>query len=244
MADNHIIIVGGISVNDKNDHDKYPYNFINPAVRRAKALIAAKGSVQMIMYTPSYETRVKNQKEEHSIVENPKKDPEHFVKTVEAAAKKQGFTLHKIKSAAELTDKLKGFNDIATIDFFGHSNDKAMFLEYGSVTPEKSTDFWSKADAASIKPTQFTKSAVFASYGCYQGDPGGLAESLRESWRIRTIGSKDKTDFENTGRGATFPKSKKGYYEYPAPAVDKKGDLVRPLPPAKQLTHSDSSPPK
>jgi hypothetical protein len=241
MAENHIIIVGGTSVNNAT-HDANPWNFINPAIRRGKAL---KTSVSVILYTPSYERRVANQKKEHSSVENPKKDPQYFANKVESVAKDNKFTLYKITSAADLTAKLKTFTSIATIDYFGHSNPNAMFLEYSSLEDSVSKDYWQASDAPTIKPSQFTKSAVFASYGCNQGDAGALAEKLREVWRIRTIGSRGKTDFEITGPfgGPTFPTSAGGYVEYPAPAVDDKGQLVRPLPAANALTYSKTSPP-
>ncbi len=61
----HIVIVGGVSVNDPGDHDQFPYNFINPAARRA---IAFKGNTHVLMFTPPYEKRVRDQKKEHSTV--------------------------------------------------------------------------------------------------------------------------------------------------------------------------------
>jgi hypothetical protein len=241
MAGNHIIIIGGTSVNNAT-HDGSPWNFINPAVQRAKAL---KASVFLILYTPSYERRVTGQKHEHSSVENPKKDPQYFANKVASVAKENHFTLYKITSAAELTKQLKSFANIETIDYFGHSNSEAMFLEYSSIEDARSKDYWTAADASGILPSQFTKGAVFATYGCNQGDAGGLAEKLRELWRIRTIGSRLKTDFEITGPygGPTFPTSTGGYFEYPAPTVDSKGQLTYPLPAARPLTYSKTQPP-
>jgi hypothetical protein len=241
VAGNHIIIVGGTSVNNAT-HDANPWNFLNPGTRRAKAL---KTAVTMILYTPSYERRVTGQKKEHSSVTNPTKDVQYFVKKMESVAKDNKFTLVKIKSAAELTAQLKLLSDLETVDYFGHSNATDMFLEYSSLDDSVSKDYWGAKDAASIKPSQFAKAAVWASYGCNQGDVGGLAEKLRELWQVRTIGSRGKTDFEITGPfgGPTYPTSASGYVEYPAPAVDSKGALVYPLPAAKPLKYSKTDPP-
>src|SRR5262249_46353157 len=82
-ASKHIIIAGGTSVNNAT-HDANPWNFLNPATRRAKAL---KTSVTLIMYTPSYERRVKDQKKEHSSVSNQTKDVQYFAKKMESVAK-------------------------------------------------------------------------------------------------------------------------------------------------------------
>src|SRR4051794_18931434 len=108
MASKHVIIIGGVSVNNTT-HDANPWNFINPAFRRAKAL---KTSVILILYTPSYERRVAGQKKEHSSVENPKNDPLYFTNKVEAVSKENGFTLYKITTSAELTEKLKAIDTI------------------------------------------------------------------------------------------------------------------------------------
>ena len=236
MAGKHVIIIGGVSVNNTT-HDGNPWNFINPAIRRAKAL---KTSVVLILYTPNYERRVANQKDEHRAVENPKKDPDYFAKKVESLAKEHGFTLHKIKSADELTAQLKAIDSIETIDFFGHSNIDSIFLEYSSIEDSVSKDTWKLADAKHVRPSQFADSAVFASYGCYQGDAGGLAEKLRDQWKIRTIGSRKTTNFEITGPfgGPTFPTSTGGYVEFAKPTPGK------PSPPAKPLTYSKTSPPQ
>lgn len=238
---NHIIICGSISVNDAK-HDANPFNFINPCVRRAKAL---KSSVTMLFYPAGYERRVYSQKKEHDSVDNPKKDKNYFFKVMERASIDHKFSLAKIWSKDELTAKLQAMVKITTIDYFGHSNDKAMFLEYASIEAEKSRDFWQAADGVNVKPSQFEKGAVFASYGCNQGDPAGLCMALRKQWRIDTIGSYGKTDYEITGPfgGPTYPTSMNTYVKFPAPAVDKAGDVVIPMPRPLFLKYSKDQPP-
>src|SRR5262249_23764670 len=108
-----------------------------------------------------------------------------------------------------------------------------------------STDYWGVKEAVNIKPSQFTKSAVFASYGCNQGDAGGLAEKLRALGRGPWTRGRATTAVGRTGRlrGPTTPPTAHQYVEYPAPSVNDKGGLVKPLPPARPLKYSKTDPP-
>ena len=149
---------------------------------------------------------------------------------MQAAAQRGGWQLVTISSASELTyhfnkSKTKG---VTSIDYFGHSNAELMFLEYSSVTPEISTDYWGEDEARKVRKEIFsvetktsvvrgrrvvttTPTAIFSTYGCNQGDPGGLAERLHQLWGIVTQGSRGKTDFAPIGRGETYPSTEGGY---------------------------------
>jgi hypothetical protein len=233
----HVLIVGGVSVNDPGGHDKYPYNFINSAARRA---IAFRGNAHVLLYAPSYTIRVRKQKSEHRSVQitlvdecalplrldicpnlfvTKVKNPHHFLDVLRGSGSKNGFAVATISGADDLTAALNGFESIETVHYFGHSNKTLMFLQYSTTgqLPAVGEVIWGKDQAANVKASQFTSTATFATYGCNQGEVGGLAESLRELWRIRTIGSQGKTDFDTIGQGMTFPKSTGGYYEYPTP---------------------------
>lgn len=134
-----------------------------------------------------------------------------------------------ISSAAELTyhfNKSKTLG-VTSVDYFGHSNADKLFLEYSSVTPEISTDYWGATDAVNVRKNIFsvetkvsiirgrrvvttTPTAIFSTYGCNQGDEGGLAQQLHQIWGIITKGSRGKTDFDPIGRLETFPSSEGG----------------------------------
>jgi len=224
-----LVIAGGTSVNDPNAHDKFAWNFLNAAARRANALVQEyknspkkykDAKVYVIMYTPSYERRAQFEG----------KPSDYFLKIMQAAAQRGGWQLVTISSAPELTyhfnkSKTKG---VTSIDYFGHSNAELMFLEYSSVTPEISTDYWGEDEARKVRKEIFsvetktsvvrgrrvvttTPTAIFSTYGCNQGDPGGLAERLHQLWGIVTQGSRGKTDFAPIGRGETYPSTEGGY---------------------------------
>jgi hypothetical protein len=244
MADpttgNHVVIVGGVSVNDPGGHDAYPYNFINPGAKRA---IAFGKNVHLILYEPSYEIRVRDQLKEHSSVtitmvddcyvpmvsaascpslfKHKVKNVHHFLEVVRRSADKNGFGLSTIRTADDLTAKLNDFDAIETIHYFGHSNADYCFLQYSTTgkSPAIGEVVWGLDDAKKVDSSKFIQTATFATYGCNQGEVGALADQLRTQWKIRTIGSEGKTSYVPIGQGQAFPESASGYYQYPTPAL-------------------------
>lgn len=231
----YIIVAGGISVNDPGRHDAFPYNFLNPAVAKAKQL-RGRGDVIVAVFTPSYEERVKSQDKEHSTVKHTTlpcsaawwewacnkgyidapRDPQHFVRVGRKHAADAGATFKELRSAADLTGVLNAASSIDAVYYFGHSNKKDMFLEYSVSVPGSGTVTWGAAQAAGVSKSKFAGGAKFVSYGCNQGDAGGLAQQLSETsrWGIRCIGSKGKTDFVPIGQGKPVPDSAGGWVAY------------------------------
>lgn len=223
----HFVVIGGVSVNDKT-HDAFPYNFINSGVRKAKKIA---GDVTVVIYAPSYVRRVENQSKEHSTVTVTQScssadvfgykitywcedNKRHFLDVTKKAVLGAGKKYKEISTAADLTSVLVAESKIESIHYFGHSNPDSLFLEYSSVSPGSSMDYWGASDAASVPKANFASGAQFVSYGCNQGDRGGLAEKLHALWDITATGSDGKTDFGPIGRGETYPTSANGYYQY------------------------------
>ncbi|MCA0240768.1 MAG: hypothetical protein LCI02_07880 [Proteobacteria bacterium] len=225
-----IIVIGGISVNDAGGHDKSPWNFINPGLRRAKALATSGQSVEVLFYAPSYERRARAQKTEADSVDNPQKNAQYFESVVKNAADKNGYTVTKISSSHDLTTRIAANTSIQSVEYFGHSNDHALFLEYSSVKPGTSTDSWGIVGASSIPNSNFTEDGYFASYGCNQGEKNGLMQHLRAIWNIRTIGAVGKTDYEAAGvfGGPTYPSAGDRYVEFPAPDAGSSPEAAKP----------------
>ena len=239
----YIIIAGGVSVNDPEDHDRFPYNFINPAVAKAKALKASGASDIMIaFYSPSYEERVKRQSKEHPMVDpsylpcsqawwewactkgfiSAPKDPGHFLRVANNSAAKAGATFKEIRSAADLTTVLLDAGTIDSLYYFGHSSQDNMFLEYSVSIASEGTVRWGKKEASSFHKTKFAAGAKFVSYGCNQGNPGGLVQQLSEKamWNIRCIGSVGRTDYLPIGQQKAFPASAGGWVSYTEGKLD------------------------
>jgi hypothetical protein len=230
----HIIIVGGVSVNDTGGHDDYPYNFINPAVFRAKLF---KTDVTILVFAPPYRKRVTDQKKEHpqvayswayechlpfvstatcpDLFKSKKKNLDHFLDVLKTAAKKYGATVKLLETKDDLTNQLIALKPIETVDYFGHSSRTGMFLQYsttGSALPVGEV-IWTAADAAKVTAGAVTGS--FTSFGCNQGESGGLAEQLAKLWKVKAVGSDGKTDYITIGQGLPQPKSDNGYYSFP-----------------------------
>jgi len=79
-------------------------------------------------------------------------------------------------------------------------------LEYSSVVPGESVDSWGIDEAKKISKDIMTKKAVFNSYGCNQGEAGGLMEELHKLFKIKTVGSKIKTNYSPIGELKWKPK--------------------------------------
>src|SRR5205823_1689893 len=97
-----------------------------------------------------------------------------------------------IRSARELTEVLRATPRIASVHYFGHSAATQMFLKYSVSRPAEAEVVWGADEAKQVPRSQFLSDAVFASYGCSQGDPGGLADQIRKIWKIRTFGSRGR----------------------------------------------------
>jgi RHS repeat-associated protein len=198
------VIAGGISVNDPNAHDRWALNFLQAAALKVAQLQKAGiGPITLVMYTSSYERRAKF---EH-------KNKNYYVNLMRSKAKKYGYKLVTIASSAEFTSLLNSLRpgSVNEVDYYGHSNAASMFFEYSSVKPTYSTDFWGAEDAQNVNTAIFAPGASWRSYGCNQGDDGGLMDQLNSMWNIKTVGSMGKTNFEPVGRGILPPSSAQGY---------------------------------
>jgi hypothetical protein len=254
----HVIIIGGVSVNEPG-HDKYPFNFIDPALRRGQGY---GRNVQYIFFAPSYEERVRGQKNEypwiwwntrptdgcakdstwhkvwHTEPDKWEKDPDHFLIYVRQQAKSHRGVVTPIRTAADLTAALNKVPRIASIDYYGHSDANSMFLDFGIDGTFASKQVWGKKQAVGLPAIKFIRWAVFSSFGCKQGQDDALAEQLRDLWKIRTIGAEGKTDYVAIGKDKTtmFPDAPGGYYQYFEPSARlkdrvkiEKSDLAKPV---------------
>jgi hypothetical protein len=234
----HVIVIGGVSVNEET-HDKYPRNFIDPALRRG----AAWGqNVHYIFFAPSYEKRVLKQEKEHPLVfirlrliqdqcatYDPRhrlthweKDPEHFYKVVRNTAASAGYDFTAIKNRNQLTEALQKIPTISTLEYYGHSDHDELYLDFGIDGTRNSYQRWGNGQAESIPASKFPSDAFFASYGCKQGQDGGLADRLRNRWKIKAVGAEGRSNYAVMGDWESlFPDAPGGYYLYPAPTRTK-----------------------
>ena len=111
---------------------------------------------------------------------------------------KSRFKLVDYRTAKDITKLLSAAKDntIDTVMYFGHSTDNKLFLDYGFERPGGVNESWGMEEARGVRrgwfdvaPASFRDTAYFASWGCFQGSEGGLAEGLHNLWGIPTSGS-------------------------------------------------------
>ncbi|HEY3494841.1 MAG TPA: RHS repeat-associated core domain-containing protein, partial [Polyangiaceae bacterium] len=201
------LIAGGPSIGDP-DHDKSGWNFVSAAALRVKNLkdTGYKEPVHVIVYAPNYEKRAKAEG---------KPEAYYLDRVKNYSAAKYGYDVTFIRSHDELTTMLKGTKpgQIDRLEYFGHSAGRDMLLEYGGTTVGSSGDNWGIADAKKIDANRFEKGAEFISWGCFQGEPGGLVQELTKHFGIRGVGAEGKTDFQPIGQGIWKPSGTYKTYE-------------------------------
>jgi RHS repeat-associated protein len=201
------LVAGGVSVRDPGGHDRFSWNFLNAAALRAKDLKnrGVAKPIHVVMYTPSYERRAQAEG----------KSKEHYVGIMQSSAKKHGYELHLVRSGDELTSFLSKTKpgQIERLEYFGHSNNARMFLEYSSIQSGVSTDSWGIDEAKKIAASRFASGAEFFSGGCHQGMPGGLAQQMSQRFKFEATGSTTKTDYAPIGQGNWRPSGTYQTYE-------------------------------
>jgi RHS repeat-associated protein len=208
ISGNTVIVAGGTSVNDPKGHDKSPMNFLQAAALRAKDIKASNPSekITVIMYNPpnlSYEKRAVNDG----------KPKDHYKKIMQDSAKRHGYELVIIEKASELTEVLNtaSAGQVKRLEYFGHSNPKNLFLEYGSTDQRSadgsgvSTDMWGESEALKVRKDIFAATSEVNLYGCDLGDSGGLGEKIKALWGKKTTASDEKTDYQPVGQGIWKP---------------------------------------
>lgn len=214
----HVIVVGGIAINDK-EHDIYPWAFLNAASARMSQHRRGNKSI-LIMYTPNYEKRVTHQKPEleHPDTDKTDKNIHRYKEKMIRICRDKGFNFIAVRTAKELHSSLKSCRPIETLEYFGHSDKNYWFLDYTmpvadnpdiNIGRDKSAQYWGLKDAKDLGAAGFTKSGLFISYGCRQGQRLGLCHAVAVRLSIRGIGSEIRTNYEVEG---WIPRGE--FYEY------------------------------
>lgn len=197
----HVIITGGPTLRKwenyrvKNDqHDQWWANFIRASTLRMAEVRLAYGTdakLVWIVYQPSYQTRGSE-------------DGKPYTSWIADLAAKRRATLLWVNSSAQLIAAMNSqpSRSIATLDYFGHSNRHAFFLDYGNEIMAVSTAWLHEKDLPRINKGVFASNAYCKSWGCHTG------ESMSEFWKSATgvalEGARGPTTYVNVGQG-TMP---------------------------------------
>lgn len=176
--------------------------------------------VLALMYAPAYRTRASNEGRKD---EAGKPDPEFHNKLMTKAAARDGYEVKFVNSAKATTEEMTKITKeeaLSSLKYFGHANSDTMLLNYGERRPATgSEDYATETIRTSditkaIDKKNLTSNAKIESFGCNQGDRGGMMEQLRDHYNVETIGSKGKTQYGPIGGGEKFPTSDGGYETY------------------------------
>ena len=208
-----VIIIGGVSVNDAT-HDKTARNFIRTAANRAQELRMQVGlgeKIWVLMYTPSYERRV----QDSGFTQGFYSDQFWNWTKGQLQSNKSLSYLKEVRSASDITrfiNMLK-LGSVNSIEYFGHSSADYLLLNYAIDGKPVATDVWGINDAKSINPKVFSSTAAIMSYGCNQGNPGGLMENLHNLLGFATKGAVGYSDYRKLNNGI-YPEAANGYKWY------------------------------
>ena len=190
----HIVVTGGPSLmvwekSKLQPHDNWWMNFVRASRLRIDQLRQQYGpsaQITWLVYRRGYERR---QSQEH----------ESLFSIIQSVRDKYGLNLIYFNSADRLCYYLnyganRGYNKIASFDYFGHSNRACFMLDYSNEIASGSK-VWLHEDELKDKLHHgiFTKNAHVQSWGCY------TAESMSKMWYQATgakmIGAVGKTQY-------------------------------------------------
>lgn len=237
-------MIGGVrrAPDPKGEHDLSSHHFYTAAAReaqkRAEALrkSGSTDKLTVIMYEPAYEVRATNDKKADPATGTV--DPHYHRKLMEKAASRDHYEVKFVRTKKEMLDemaKATATNPMKNGGYFGHTTKDKFLLDYGENPPPSGTTEDVAYQTISLDDlkkagVRFQPDAHFASYGCNQGEPGGMMEQLSKDQHIKTSGSDGKTKYQAIGQGYSIPYSVNGYstYQNGLPVTPQ---IVSPTPP-------------
>lgn len=227
-SSSEVYLVGGVhrTGDSKNTHDNSAHHFYTSAARvagqRADALrkSGSPDKVSVIMYEPAYEVRAMNDGKTEPATGA--KDPRFHQKIMEDSARRHNYDLKFVRSKAEMLQKMSNATASSPMKkggYFGHSSKDKLLIDYGQTPPPAGTSqdvACQTIDADDLKKAgvNFHPDAHFTSYGCFQGEPGGMMEQMSKNHGITTSGSRGRSNYESVGQGYAIPRSTNEYSSF------------------------------
>lgn len=199
-ANEYIIISGGPALRyyekykKKNDHDKYWGNFIDAAKARLpkiKSNMQPGDILTWMVYSPSYITRGMEMRQ-------------NIKSTLQSRLAAVGMTPYWFNNRDQLIEYINKGRDrgdfpISGIEYFGHSNRKALMFDYsnnldGAVAEPLMLHI---KDLKKIKRSSFASHAFSKSWGCHSGE--AFSEAWLKQTRTPMEGAVGKTDYSGGG---------------------------------------------
>ena len=196
QAREHLILCGGPALRKweelrvkRDRHDRWWANFVRASTMRMDEIKRSYGknaSITWIVYRDGYVLRGRE-------------DGKPYTRWISEQAAKRRARLVWISSGDEAIRAINRLRDIATFDFFGHSNRYCFMLDYGSAIMAVSQAWIHEDDLSKLRRRSFSRNAFCQSWGCHTG------ESMSAVWKralgIPLIGARGKTDYSALSKG-------------------------------------------
>jgi hypothetical protein len=126
-------------------------------------------------------------------------------------SKEYNFTFIPVNKGSEVIGFINKMSNesLDAIDYYGHAGPDAMMLDFDG----ESKDYLNLDSWKNLNTKKFSPLFAFYSYGCFQGQSGGLMNNLALLWNVKTLGSDDFTLYYKM-LTPWKPASKGKYIEY------------------------------
>jgi len=193
----YIILCGAPSLEKwekfKNEpHDKYWGCFIRSSRTRIqqiqKILSGSPGAtITLLIYLDGYVTRSAQEKRD-------------LVALVYTVRDKYRINLVPIRNGRDVIAYLnhgqpRASVKIASLEYFGHSNQKCFMFDYSNQVASGSKSWLHEDDLAALKRNLFVRDSFVKSWGCHTGE--SMSEKFWYATDTRMIGAIGRTDYAN-----------------------------------------------
>jgi len=170
-------------------HDRWWQNFIQAGqirIRELKAQGVPAHQITWMIFSPSYETRGRE-------------DKQNYLGEITARAHSEGVKLIYFRDAQAIINHLNAGKPrdrvkIADLEYFGHSNKACLMLDYSN-TIDSASKAWLHEDTfpQQLNPGIFAKGAFVKSWGCFTGE--SMSQKFRRVTRVPMWGVTGRTQY-------------------------------------------------
>ena len=184
----HIILVGGPSLNQWEQYKEYPHdhwwaNFVH-AARLETENLKTEGinDITWLVYKPGYVARGKQENK-------------NLIEDINSVKEKFKIKLTFFNTGREVIDYINAqpVNSITGLEYFGHSNKSCFMFDYSSVVDSSSKAWLHEEELNQLNRKVFARNCFIKSWGCHTG------ESMSQKWHKALgnymVGANGKTTY-------------------------------------------------
>ena len=193
-CDEHIVVTGGVSLwewekSKPQPHDHWWLNFIRASRLRIEQLqqeYGADARITWLVFAPSYRRREVQEKK-------------NLFSVIDSIPARYGVKLIYFDDADQFCAYLDRGEDrtrckIASLDYFGHSNQDCIMFDYSNEVGSASKVWLHQSELKrKLRRGIFTRHALIKSWGCYQGQ--SFARFWDQATGAKMVGAVGRTQY-------------------------------------------------